>query len=73
MSYSSKYALASKVFKYFDIESYKELYDVGVFPINDIFKPIFTEYFDILLAYGGRGGGKSDTVAFQLIEECINS
>ena len=73
MSYTSKYALASKVFKYFDIESYKDLYDAGVFPINDIFKPIFTEDFDILLAYGGRGGGKSDTVAFQLIEECINS
>ena len=37
MSYISKYALASKVFQYFDIEGYKELYDAGVFPINDIF------------------------------------
>lgn len=71
--YRSKYALASKVFKYYTLEDYKELYDVGIFPINDIFEPLFTVDHEILLAYGGRGGGKSDTIAFKLIEECQNS
>lgn len=74
MPYQSKYALASIVFNKLDynLNNFKELYNIGIFPINDVFQPLFEYEFDICLAYGGRGGGKSDTIAFHLIEECIN-
>ena len=72
MSYQSKYALASKVFEYYTLENYKELYDASIFPINDVFQPLFTKDFDVFLGFGGRGGGKTDHVAYHLIEECIN-
>lgn len=72
MAYSSNYVLASKFFKNFSLEEIKKLYALRLFPINDVFEPLFTEDFDVFLGYGGRGGGKSDTVAFHLLEECEN-
>lgn len=72
MNYQSKYVLASKVFEHFDKETFKSLYALCIFPINDVFEPLFTEEFDIAPLFGGRGGGKSDTVAYHLLEECEN-
>lgn len=70
--YRSKYILASKFFELYDREDLQHFYNLGIFPINDVFKPLFTEDFDIALLYGGRGSGKSDSVTLHLIEECMN-
>lgn len=45
----------------------------GAFPINDVFVPIWEKKYDILLAYGGRGGGKSEHICQLLITKCRNA
>lgn len=47
---------------------------LGAFPINDVFAPIWEKKdYDILLSYGGRGGGKSEHICQLLITKCRNS
>lgn len=45
---------------------------LGIFPVNDAFVPIWEKDYDILLAFGGRGGGKSEQLCQLLITECRN-
>lgn len=49
------------------------LKSVGALPYNDVFEDIWTTLAKIILSYGSRGGGKSETVADKLIKECIES
>lgn len=44
----------------------------GAVPVNDAIFPLWEDSFDILLLYGGRGGGKSEAVCDKLLDECIN-
>lgn len=43
---------------------------VGLFPINDELYPFMEDDSKIIIIRGGRGGGKSNTIALRLIEEC---
>lgn len=72
MAYDSDYLLASKFFGLYNLSDLPKIYTQKVFPVNDVFEPLFKKDFDIFLSFGGRGSGKSDTVAFHLIEECIH-
>lgn len=67
-----RYLLASRTLIHYPVDELGALYEFGFFPINDVFEPLFTEDFDIFLGYGGRGGGKSDTVAYHLLQECLD-
>lgn len=52
-------------------EAHRELLLLGgALPYNDIFEPCWIDNYDIMLLYGGRGGGKSEQVADQLLDEC---
>jgi len=44
----------------------------GLLPYNDKFHPLWYEPFQIFLAYGGRGGGKSESIADKLITDCLH-
>lgn len=39
---------------------------------NDALLPIWQKDYDILLLYGGRGGGKSEAICDKLLDECLN-
>lgn len=41
----------------------------GILPVNDVYLPLFESLASIDLVYGGRGGGKSESIADYLIEE----
>lgn len=41
----------------------------GRFPINDVLMPFMADAAKIILIRGGRGGGKSNTIALRLIQE----
>ena len=43
------------------------------FPINDPLVPFMDDDSQIIMVRGGRGGGKSNTIALRLIEECRTS
>lgn len=40
--------------------------------VNDVLLPIWNLIYDILLLFGGRGGGKSEAVCDKLIDSCLN-
>lgn len=40
--------------------------------INDVYRPLWEEPFDISLTYGGRGGGKSEAIVQKLVYHCIH-
>lgn len=42
----------------------------GILPVNDKFLTAWDDNYRILLARGGRGGGKSESLADLLIEDC---
>lgn len=44
----------------------------GGVAVNDALLPIWEDLYDILLLYGGRGGGKSEAVCDKLLDECLN-
>lgn len=44
----------------------------GGVPVNDVLLIIWTIIYDILLLFGGRGGGKSEAVCDKLLDDCIN-
>lgn len=44
----------------------------GIYPINDALIPFMYDDSKIMILRGGRGGGKSNTVALRLINEAIN-
>jgi len=44
----------------------------GLVPYNDKFHPLWYEDFQIFLAYGGRGGGKSESIADKLITDAMH-
>lgn len=41
-------------------------------PVNDKLLPIWEDYYDLLLLYGGRGGGKSESVVDKKLNECLD-
>lgn len=53
-----------------DVEQQK-LKRVGIVPVNDKYLEVWQEPFDILVEYGGRGGGKSQETAQYLINEAL--
>lgn len=54
-------------------ESYKELIrQFHGIPVNDKLLPIWAFDYDILLLFGGRGGGKSEAICDALLEECLS-
>lgn len=46
---------------------------LGMYPINDVLLPFTQDDSKIILLRGGRGGGKSNTVALRLVAECAES
>jgi phage terminase large subunit len=55
-----------------DYKDQQDLKSLGIFPINDAFEPLWISDYDILLARGGRGGGKSEHFSQKLITDCRN-
>lgn len=47
------------------------LRQAGAVPVNDALFQIWQLAYDILLLYGGRGGGKSEAVCDKLLDECL--
>lgn len=63
------YVIASKFLKQEkEIQEFVKQYAAV---INDSYRPIWEEEFDIALIYGGRGGGKSEGVCQRLIERSL--
>lgn len=67
------WVLASKATEIYNKDELNALKDLGLVIINDKFKPLWTNDYDILLSFGGRGGGKSEGACQRLVDECINS
>jgi phage terminase large subunit len=54
-------------------DSHKEaLKQVGAVAVNDLLFYIWILVYDILLLFGGRGGGKSEAVCDKLLDECLS-
>lgn len=68
-----EWVLASKATEIYNKDELNQLKDLGLVIINDKFKPLWTEDYDILLSFGGRGGGKSEGACQRLVDECISS
>jgi phage terminase large subunit len=41
----------------------------GILPVNDVYLPLFESEASIDIVYGGRGGGKSESIADKLIDD----
>ncbi|MFT3704654.1 MAG: phage terminase large subunit [Agriterribacter sp.] len=54
-------------------ENKETAHRVGMYPINDVLLPFMQDDSKIILLRGGRGGGKSNTIALRLIQECADS
>lgn len=70
----SSFVKASRYLSKFNTEQLKDIaHRAGIVPVNDVLLPFMDDDSKILLAYGGRGGGKSNTIALKLIKECSES
>lgn len=48
------------------------LMQTGIVPVNDVFYELWQKISNIWLLYGGRGGGKSESVFDRLINNCLH-
>jgi phage terminase large subunit len=54
-------------------DAYKNVFlKHGTVPVNDKLMPLWDLAYEILLVYGSRGGGKSEAIADELINECLS-
>lgn len=70
----TSFVKASKYLTKFDTDELKDIaHRAGIVPVNDVLLPFMDDESKIALLYGGRGGGKSNTIALRLIKECAES
>lgn len=63
--------LPASEFLTFDPAYQELLKKYGAVPVNDKLLPLWERDYDIVLLFGGRGGGKSETIADDLLDECM--
>lgn len=63
--------VAASEFLSFNETAQELLTQYGGIPVNDALLPAWDTSFDISLIYGGRGGGKSEGIVDELLNECL--